>query len=94
MRRGKNGLKCAPVKDLLITALAVLGLATLITVHVALSARLVLRARPRWRGLVALVVPPLAVIWGFRAGWKGLSSLWLAALAVYVLALIASAATG
>lgn len=82
------------MKDAIITAALVLGLATLITTHVSLSARLFLRQRPRWRGIVALVVPPLAVIWGFRAGWKGIASLWLGAVGVYVAALIAATARG
>lgn len=78
------------VKDAFITAGLVVGLATLITVHVALAARLVLRQRPRWRGLVAFWVPPLAVIWGFQAGFARLATTWLAALGVYVAALLAS----
>jgi hypothetical protein len=80
------------VKDAIITAALVLALATLITAHVGLSARIALRQRPRWRGLVALVVPPLAVIWGLKAGWKGIAAVWLGAVGVYVLALIAAAA--
>lgn len=68
----------------------VLGLALLITVHVALAFRLLLH-KPRWRAAVALVVPPLAVIWALRAGWKGIAGLWLGAVAVYVGGLIAAA---
>ena len=49
----------------------VLGFATLVTVHLALALRLILRERPRWRGLVALVVPPLAVIWAFAPAFAG-----------------------
>jgi uncharacterized membrane protein YgaE (UPF0421/DUF939 family) len=79
------------VRDGIITGALVLGLSTLITVHVALAFRLLLRQRPRWRGLVALVVPPLAVIWALRAGWKGIAAAWLGAVAVYVAALIAVA---
>jgi len=75
------------VKDPLIFGALCLGLATLITVHVALSARLLLRARPRWKGPVALVVPPLAVIWAFREGWKATALLWLGSMAVYTIAL-------
>jgi hypothetical protein len=75
---------------MLMGALA-LGLATLITVHVSLVWRF-FRQRPRWRGLVALVVPPLAVIWAFRAGWKASAALWLGAVGVYLAALIVSLA--
>ena len=68
----------------------VLGFATLATVHVALAGRIFLRTRPRWRGLLALVVPPLAVIWGFRSGFQRTSVLWLVAVVVYLIALIVS----
>lgn len=82
------------MKDALITAALVLGLATLITAHVGLSVRLFLREKPRWRGLVGLVVPPLAVIWGMRAGWWLHAAIWLGAVGVYVAALIAVATLG
>jgi len=80
-----------PVKDLILTAVLALGLATLVTTHVALAWRLY-RLRPRWRGLVGFVVPPLAVIWAFRAGWKGIAGIWLGAVAVYLIALIVARA--
>ena len=78
------------VHDIVVTSALVLGFATLVTAHVALVARLVLRERPRWRGLVALVVPPLAVLWGFRAGWRRTATVWLVAVVVWVVALIAA----
>jgi hypothetical protein len=80
------------VKDALITVALAVGLASLITVHVALSVRILLRQRPRWRGLVAFVVPPLAVIWAFRAGWKATALLWLGAMALYAAALMVALA--
>jgi len=76
------------VKNYLIVAGLTLGFATLVTVHVALAARLALRERPRWRGLVGFVVPPLLVLWAFRAGWRRTATLWLAAVLVYVVAVI------
>ena len=79
-----------PVKDTLVLVGLVLGFATLVTVHIALVVRLIRRERPRWRGLVALVVPPLAVIWGFRAGFRLNSVLWLVAVVIYLIALILS----
>jgi hypothetical protein len=69
-------------------ATLVLAFATLVTVHVGLAFRLTLRTRPRWRGLAALVVPPLAPIYGFREGWRRTSTLWLVAVIVYVVALL------
>jgi hypothetical protein len=76
----------AVLLDGILTILLFLGLATLVTVHVALAVRLV-RRQPRWRGLVALVVPPLAVMWAFREGWRRTAVLWLGAVAVYAAAL-------
>jgi hypothetical protein len=80
------------VKDGIIYAGLILGFATLVTAHFALAGRMFLRQRPRWRGLVALVVPPLGVIWALKAGWRKLAFTWMAALVVYVVALIAARA--
>jgi hypothetical protein len=49
----------------------VLAFATLVTVHVAVAGWLAFRARPWWRGPLALAVPPLAPIFAYRAGWRG-----------------------
>jgi hypothetical protein len=78
------------VKDIIVVGALVVGFATLVTVHIALAGRLLLRARPRWRGLVALVVPPLAPIWAFREGWLKSGALWIASVVIYVVALIAA----
>jgi hypothetical protein len=75
------------VKHAIVLLGLVVGFATLVTVHVALAARL-LRQRPRWRGLVAFFVPPLGVIWALQAGWRRTAWLWLGAVAVYTTALI------
>jgi hypothetical protein len=79
------------VKDAILMFALVLALATLITTHVGLAGRLVIRQRPRWRGLVALVVPPLGLIWALRAGWTVIAGIWMGALAIYVMALVAAA---
>lgn len=76
------------MKDIVVLAVLILAFATLVTVHVALAGRLALRSQPRWRGLVALVVPPLAPIYGFRQGWRRTSALWLAATITYLIALL------
>jgi hypothetical protein len=76
------------VKDAIVLATLVLSFATLVTVHVALAGRLVLRGRPRWRGVVALVLPPLAPIYGFREGLRRTSTLWLASVIAYAIALL------
>lgn len=80
------------MKDTAATATLILAFATWVTTHVALAARLMLRSEPRWRGLVALVVPPLAPMYGFRQGWRRMSTLWLVWLIVYVLALFVARA--
>ncbi len=74
-RRGAPAtLELRPVKDIAATATLVLSFAAWVTTHVALAARLALRSQPRWRGLVALVVPPLAPMYGFRLGWRRTST--------------------
>jgi hypothetical protein len=78
------------LRNAILLAGLVLGLATFITTHVALAGRIFLRQRPRWRGLVALVVPPLAPIWALRAGWRVSAAIWIGAIALYVIALVAS----
>jgi hypothetical protein len=51
--------------------------------HVTLVIGL-LRRKPWWRGLVALVVPPLAPFWGFEARLRGRVTLWVVTLVVYL----------
>lgn len=68
-------------------ALAVTALAM---AHVALAAGLA-RRRAYGRALLALVVPPLAPFWGWQAGLRRTSLVWLAALAVYTLVLVSGA---
>lgn len=78
------------VRDVIIMAAVLVPFAAFVTVHVALAGRLTLRMHPRWRGLVALLLPPFAPIWGFREGMRKLSWAWLIVLGVYVLARIAA----
>ncbi len=73
---------------MVVLGVLILAFATLVTVHLALAGRLALRTHPRWRGLLALVVPPLAPIYGFREGWRRTSALWLAAVVTYTVALL------
>ncbi len=61
--------------------------AVLITTHLALSYGL-LRRPPWWRGPVALIVVPLAPMWGMETGMKRRAAVWIVALCVYVLARI------
>ncbi len=54
-------------------------------VHVLLVARL-LAERPRWRGVLAIVVPPLAPYWAARAGRRVRAAAWIVALVIWVAA--------
>ncbi|UQA63618.1 hypothetical protein E8A73_011235 [Polyangium aurulentum] len=69
----------------MITVALLLAFAAFVTVHVALSGRLAMR-QPRWRGLVALVLPPFAPIWGFREGMTKHGWAWVIVLGLYVVA--------
>ena len=77
--------------DLALLLIPSLAFGLLVTAHVALSAVLLWR-KPRWRGLLALLFPPLAPFWGWSAGLKVWSALWLVALVVYVAGLVAASA--
>jgi hypothetical protein len=58
--------------------------------HVTLVIGL-LRRRPWWHGLVALLVPPLAPYWGYEAHLRKRVTLWLVTLALYVASVTAAA---
>lgn len=66
----------------------VASFATLVTAHVALAAGLVVRD-PWWRGPLALIVAPLAPLWGWRERMRARSVVWIVALVVYGVAFIA-----
>jgi hypothetical protein len=72
--------------DVVLVILLVAGFAAFVTLHVFLAGLLLFSHKPWWRGLVALIIPPLAPLWGFRAGQKRLSIAWLALLGIYVAA--------
>jgi hypothetical protein len=50
--------------------------------HFALVAGL-FRREPRWRGAVALLLPPLAPYWGWPLGMRKRAWVWLGALGAY-----------
>jgi hypothetical protein len=70
-------------RDEWITVALVVAFATLVTAHVTLVVGLAWR-RPRWHALAALVLPPLAPVWGARAGMAGRAGVWVASAALYV----------
>jgi hypothetical protein len=73
-------------RDEILLAGLVVAFATLVTVHVTLALGLA-RRRPRWRGLVAFFVVPLAPIWGWRERMRLRGTLWVAAAVAYAVLL-------
>ena len=71
------------LRDAIVLAMVIVGLAALVTTHLAIAWSLVERERPRWRGLIALLVPPLAPVWGWRAGLRARAGLWVVSLVAY-----------
>lgn len=63
----------------------IFGFALLATVHVALVWGLAFK-KPRWRALVAFVVPPAAPVFGFMEKMRVRAVLWCVAAAIYVVA--------
>ncbi len=55
----------AAVRDLLVVVSLSASFATMVTALVTLAYGMLHRP-PRWRALVALVAPPLAIYWGFH----------------------------
>lgn len=76
--------------DTVLIATLLLSFATGATAHGVLLVRLFMRMRPRWRALWALVLPPLAPLWGLREGFRRTALLWIAALVMYVAARVAA----
>ena len=76
------------MKDAVVLALLVMSFATLVTTHVVIAARLLWRVSPKYRGVVALVVPPMAPVWAWGQRWTRLVSLWIGSLLAYVVALV------
>jgi uncharacterized membrane protein YgaE (UPF0421/DUF939 family) len=69
-------------------ALAV-SLGLLLATHVALSFGLG-RKGPWQRGLIAFLVPPLAPFWGYHGKLHARSLLWIVALSLHLLCLMAA----
>jgi hypothetical protein len=76
-------------RDELVAGALLLAFALVVTAHVTLIAGLAARP-PRWRALVALVVPPLAPWWGWSV-LRRRSLLWVVSAVAYgVLRVVAS----
>jgi hypothetical protein len=78
--------------DLTLLLLPPLSLGLLVTAHLAIVFGL-LGQSPRWRALAGLVVPPLAVVWGWKAEMKGWCRVWLAAALGYAVTLVLALAS-
>jgi hypothetical protein len=63
----------------------VVAFAALVTVHLSLVVALAGRT-PWWRALVALVVVPLAPVWGYRERLWGRTALWVVSAVAYAAA--------
>jgi hypothetical protein len=79
--------------DAFLVIVIVTSFALLVTTHVALAAGLLGR-KPRLRGLLALLVPPVAPYFGIRERMWTRSILWGLSLVIYVAARIAAAHFG
>jgi hypothetical protein len=70
------------MRDALLSSGLVLLFATLATIHVAIVLGLAMRD-PRWRALVALVVPPLAPYWALRGDMHKRGLFWIGSVLLY-----------
>ena len=77
------------LRDPIVVAIAILSCALLLIAHVSIIAALATRS-PRWRALVAFVVPPLAPYWAMREKLRGRAATWIASAVLYVIARIAA----
>lgn len=81
----KTGYVAGALDFALVTLIGVL-VGLFVVAHVTLVMGL-LRRQPRWHGIVALVVPPLAPYWGYEAKLRRRVTLWVVTVAFYLLCL-------
>lgn len=79
--------------DLVVMTSIVVTFAAFCTVHVAIAASLALRG-PWWRGVVALLVVPLAFYWALREKLKVRAFTWAGSLVAYVASRVVAASLG
>lgn len=75
--------------DYMLLGTLVLTFATLVSTHVSLAVGL-MRRRPHWHGVAALLVFPLAPWWGWQARMRVRGGIWVVAAASYATGLILS----
>ncbi|MBK8255334.1 MAG: hypothetical protein IPK82_22085 [Polyangiaceae bacterium] len=73
--------------DIALLSALLLSFATFVTIHVVITVRLLGRKEDRWRGAVAIFVPPVAPVWAVERGWKRSAIAWVTSLIVYAVAL-------
>jgi hypothetical protein len=73
-------------RDAIVLGAVVAAFAALVTAHVTIAIGLA-RRRPRWRALVALVVPPLAPAWALSGRMTVRGVVWIASALGYLVAL-------
>lgn len=74
--------------DFVLFGMMVVAFAMFVTAHIVLIFALVFAHRPRWRGLAAMVLPPLAPMWGWQAGRTKSVAIWSIGLGLYAVARI------
>ena len=77
------------MKDAVLVLLLSLSVATVITAHVATAYGLLFH-HPWWRAPVALVFPPLGVVWGHTVGMRLRPRALLVGAVVYAVARLLS----
>jgi hypothetical protein len=70
------------LRDELVVGGLLVAFALLVTMHLALVFGLAVRP-PRWRALVALVVPPLAPWWGYADKMRVRTFAWIGCAVAY-----------
>lgn len=69
--------------DAVVLGLMVFGFGLFVTAQVRLVIVLLFAGKPRWHGLAAFLVPPLAPFYGWKAGRKINAAAWVFALVLY-----------
>jgi hypothetical protein len=73
------------MSDVVAFSIVVIAFAVAATAHVAIALGLS-RRRPRWHGVVALFVVPLAPYWAFRESMRIRAAVWIVGVVGYAIA--------
>lgn len=75
------------MQDIVIVALLIVAFALAVTMHVVLTLALA-KHEPRWRALVAFIIPPFAPYWAWREHMYKRASVWIGCVIVYLVMLV------